>query len=308
MINDMTWFLKTSGIIGSDIDLVQGTGGNISVKIGDKMIIKSSGIRLDSITNDSGYSIVNYKNIAKTYQRNLSEPQANKLIYKSVLNRSIPSLETGFHSFLKKYVVHAHSPTINIITCSLKSLDILSDIFKNFLWVPYTKVGYKLSKEIYNRLEKNTNLIFLENHGVIVSSDSGSECLKFLYVAREKIKHYLKSRIKTFYSFSYNDLLKKPDYFLNSSHYPIRKNVFKRCLFPDACVFSKSKKVVLTKQGIKYFMDYYNARNVDEILSAHIYIENMIRLLGEPKYLTKKEFDDILSMSSEKYRRRLVGV
>jgi len=66
---EMTEFVRISQAVGNRIDLVQGGGGNTSAKLDDeKMAIKASGFRISQITSDSGYVVVNYKNIGDFYR------------------------------------------------------------------------------------------------------------------------------------------------------------------------------------------------------------------------------------------------
>ena len=79
-------------------------------------------------------------------------------------------------------------------------------------------------------------------------------------------------------------------------------------LFPDAAVFSVSEKIRPEGNGLCYSTDYESAVNIDEVLSVHAHIREMIKKFSSPKYLTESEIADILGMESEKYRRRLMGL
>src|SRR3989338_106251 len=124
-MNELEWLLDTSRRLGSDSELVQGTGGNISVKSGSKMYIKSSGVRIDSIGPGAGYSIIDHNKIVDIYSQNVDEKDADMAVLQSVTYGGRSSIETGFHSFLGKYVIHLHIASLNTILCSVGSKKLL---------------------------------------------------------------------------------------------------------------------------------------------------------------------------------------
>ena len=97
-------------------DYLQGAGGNISEKIDDDvMAIKSSGVEIKEIKQKYGYSLVKYKKISDKFSKlplEISKEQDETTV--SFVNNQIinlpnyksmrPSIETGLHSLLKKYV------------------------------------------------------------------------------------------------------------------------------------------------------------------------------------------------------------
>ena len=122
--------LFLSKYLTNRIDYLQGAGGNISEKIDcEVMVIKSSGVEIKEMNQDFGFSLVKYKKIFDEFSKltlEISKHQDEKTV--SFVNNQIiklpnyrstrPSIETGFHSFLKKYVIHTHSVYANILTCS----------------------------------------------------------------------------------------------------------------------------------------------------------------------------------------------
>ncbi len=310
-MNELEWLVKTSGNIGSDPRLVQGTGGNLSVKLGGKMMIKSSGVRMDAVSNGSGWSVVDHGKIAGIYSRRLTEEDAGRVLEEAIIEGSKPSIETGFHSFLEKYVIHVHPVHLNVILCCEKSAEIMSEIFSpdEFTWVPYTKVGHRLAAEIKDR-GHDRGIIFLENHGVIISSDSPKDCTEILSSVEERVRKYLESKIRPFEPFSYTIPREAEGCYVSTSEAVLRgrSGIFSGFLFPDAVVFSLPEKIKADAKGVTYLMDYANAVNVDGVLAAHAYIKENAAKLGMLKYLTEMEISDIIGMESEKYRRKMVGL
>ena len=155
-------FLKLCRAFGQLDELVQAGGGNISVKLdGCHCIIKSSGVSLADVTRTKGYSIVNHASIARALEQD-TEPS----LAAHTVSGGNPSLEVYFHSFMKKYVVHIHPTTMLPYLCS-----------RNATGVPYAKPGFLLSKKIRS-VWKGETTVYLNNHGVIFTSDSIPDLLK----------------------------------------------------------------------------------------------------------------------------------
>ena len=62
--SELEKLVKISQAVGNSPDLIQGGGGNTSVKLDDKlMAVKASGYRLNQITENEGFVVVNYNDI-----------------------------------------------------------------------------------------------------------------------------------------------------------------------------------------------------------------------------------------------------
>jgi ribulose-5-phosphate 4-epimerase/fuculose-1-phosphate aldolase len=320
----MKWLFDTSSALGSDIDLVQGTGGNISVKLDERrMAIKASGVRLKDAAIGC-YVVVDYKQLARLYSGQFSEEDTDYAVASSIAERSAygPSIETGFHSFLGKYVIHLHPASFNLILCSKSSRKLVEEIFKNsgFLYVPYKKVGHFVSVEINKLVEKHgvPEIIFLENHGIILSSERPEACLETLAACRNLLSAYL-SALDGHKPFEYSPLRAHSGGFLHNSDVVVdyvkdlrNSDSF---LFPDAAVFTshlfsekRQKLMDLVSQGMCYKMNFQNASNIDEILSAHVYLVNAIKNFSEPRCLEKKDVQALLGMQAEKRRIEMSGI
>ena len=114
---------KISQAVGNSPDLVQGGGGNTSVKLSDTlMAVKASGYQLKQITPKEGFVVVNYKNIKDYYETvdvssgNDFEKEGidfvtNNIVEMEGLKKVRPSVEAGF-SFLIKEICHSHAFSI----------------------------------------------------------------------------------------------------------------------------------------------------------------------------------------------------
>ena len=332
-----------SNEISKHKELVQAGGGNTSVKTTDgKMFIKASGFTFSEMTENSGFAILDYNKIEKffdEYSSGTNSPQDENMYNHSLAESMIdvglpkPSMEAGMHVFLHRVVVHTHPVMANIITCMKGgekiAKELFSDITPEFLWVDYKNPGYNLAKEIKNEVlfyEKvngvKPKLIFLKNHGIIVSSDNSFECLKMTIEVNEKIFGYLKNNfgierfprieleLKDNFHFNGSDLVRQFIEKLDEN-----KQFLSKFLIPDDAIYcsnfsiqedlSNLSKMTFGNQGVFYPLGEKKARKSNEMLSAKLYILSAISKIGEVDFLKDGDVTYVLNMESEKYRQSL---
>lgn len=300
------------------IELFQGAGGNISFKHEDKLVIKASGIRM-SLMPYEGYVILNNNNLKKLFydDKSLTEEEARKYIKSQITHKPKenlnPSMETGFHCFLQKWVIHTHPLYLNIILSTKEAKTLIKEIFNNnYNFIEYKKPGYILSKSIFEDYQKNKdNLVvyLLLNHGLIVAGDNPYECLTKTLEISEKCKKFVNSKIsneitsyKNPIKYVYNDL----NGFLGN-----KLNNNEEFFFPDDAVFLKdiknnTKFKILTGK-VFYNLEYNSAKNIDEIIYAHNIIYDTIKYIGTPNYLNTNEVSELINLEEEKQRRKLIN-
>ena len=140
-------------------ELAQAGGGNISVKQGDVMYIKASGVALCDVRPDYGVARVHTSRVVDSLTE--LEPDIMTL----AIGPDRPSLETYFHAFLRKYVVHLHPTHLNWYLCS-----------DEHGMVDYCKPGFELSKRVLASYT-GQSVIYLRNHGVIYHADTLDDVL-----------------------------------------------------------------------------------------------------------------------------------
>ncbi len=335
------YLVKISQAIGFDPDMIQGGGGNTSVKNNEgKMWIKASGSLLKELDHSNGFVEVD----ASIIKNNLftigdKEESYNSLLEKSVLvtqvkNKRRPSMETGFHALLGDYIIHSHSVYTNIVNCAKEGQNYLSKLEKilnkKIIWIPYTTPGYPLSILIGREIEKCSpnvpTILFLQNHGLIVSGDTHEEVILLHKTINEVLKKELAvatyptasittNRYHSFDSSSY--ILTNIKKYLNSDISLLEKEI----LFPDQIVFFKDKiswydssinspnKVLFTQalDEIYYSTTTKEAQTIQETLIAYFYILEHIHKLGwTPNYLASTESNAISNLESEKFRKKII--
>lgn len=334
---EKTQMVNISSYAGSRKDYVQGGGGNTSVKFDEKlMAIKASGYTLAEVAQEKGYVTIDYKKIkryynsvdvmeAKDYEQESLAVNLDSIVLLDGMEQKRPSVEVGFHSFLKKCVIHTHSVYANILCCSMEGENVAKDIFKNskigYLFIPYIDPGFRLTLAINQAVQAfkkehgdMPDAIFLENHGLIVHNDNDKAAIALHETVNEKIRRYL-----DIVQFPFPGIQKTPEGFLGDTRYlknfmiqnDIGEDYFNRLrLYPDQLVYigDKMGNTVQIKNGqIFYRTGETEAQTIEEILLGVIFVIDTIKKAG----LTLREMDEkgadfINNWESEKYRSVLI--
>jgi len=272
--------------IGQEISYVQGGGGNTSVKLNNsKMAIKASGIKLKDMTQELGYSIVDYSLLNNYLDSPDSDDEkfSKKIASFVVETENRPSIETGFHSLLGQYVIHTHSAFVNVLTCSTEGYEEILKMFPNSIWVKYATPGRDLTIELKKNIPcplPEEGSIFLQNHGLIVWALSHEKAIEIHNNISETIK----------------DLLGLTSFLFDSNTFHAPNTNQFEILFPDQAVYTIDEEGILKSVGAQ------------ETIYTYDYILTNIKRIGySPSFLSKDEVDKILDMESEKYRQSIIN-
>jgi len=344
--NELFDFAQMSVTAGIHPDLVQGGGGNTSVKFADGyMAIKASGFELKDVSPTFGFAVVNYQQILEYFGKSLSELPANinlddhtaafvkqQAIAWEGLPIQRPSMETGFHSLLDKYVLHTHSVYANVLNCNTSAETLIKTVFDGSdiipLFVPYQNPGFFITKKIQELVTQYQSkhrylpqVIFLENHGLIVSAESAEKCLK--------LDEQVNNRIKQYFNLSqYPEVIlnkKGEQYFEDGgsfiAHFLSKQSIptdyFEEVLFPDQTVYfsgnisfnsDNPKKINILPNGkVEIRTNPKEALTILQTLTAYLYIRSeMMRLGFTPKFISKEDMEYINNMEFEKFRKAQV--
>lgn len=246
------------------------------------MAIKSSGVSLLDVSIEDGYSVLH----SNQFLNYLEKPDNDQDVYDQKLlsflvdsKHKKPSMEAGFHAVLKSnYVAHTHSVFANVLTCSKEGKSILSNLFPKTLWINYATPGFKLVvkiKESLDAINQSPEIIFLQNHGLIISSNNPEKVIQTNLEINLKIIDYL--NLKDFQI--YNDMPDTAGY---------------KLLFPDQAIYLSSvDKNDITTAAL-------------ETYSAYDFILSNIKKSGlTPNFLSAIEAKTLINLESEKYRKKL---
>ena len=331
----MKQFVAMCKEIGSMQDYVQGGGGNASCKINENtMAIKASGFTLKDITDDSGYVNVDYLKI-KEYHTGVTAEEAQTREKESTAftlscvipsNDGVslrPSVETGFHSLLKKYVMHTHPVYANVLTCAVEGKEIASKIFKDthFIWIPYINPGFSLTLAIKEELDEYQRIngafpqiIFLENHGLVTTSDDADECKALHIDVNNAIKDYFS--LNDFYtgiklSGKEGKLVCTAPFVKDYCAKYDTDMITEIPLYPDQLVYLnnavKDKKLAFENNEVVLSTNMQEGMAIIETLAAVVYIIDNLNNKGlSIKKLNSAETGFIKNWESEKYRKSVL--
>jgi len=213
--------IRISNTVGKDSSLVQGGGGNTSVKTADGkyMYIKASGTALKDMNGRKGWrrvrldsvlSIIEDKSIVKlgTHAREIEV--VNRLLLAcddQVTAVARPSVEAHLHGYLDKCVIHLHPSSVGAYANAKNGKAELERLFKTEtlppLWVPYTDPGFMLARRIARLVNhyqkqhgKKPPIMVLDRHGLFVSAEGADAALRLVRKVINRCNSKLK-RLKT---------------------------------------------------------------------------------------------------------------
>lgn len=183
--------IETSRSYGRDPKFVLAGGGNTSFKDETSLFIKASGTTLAEIT-ENGMVQMDRSRLGAIWTRRYStdpdererQALADLMASRAEGETKRPSVETLLHDLLRpQYVVHLHPALVNGLTCGGAGERIAFELYpQGMLWIPVVNPGYVLANHIRGAIESHLGrgeeypkVIFLQNHGVFVTSHSLEE-------------------------------------------------------------------------------------------------------------------------------------
>lgn len=181
-----------SARVGADPLLVQAAGGNTSVKDGPTMWIKASGTWLRDAYDQDIMVPVRHEALRSAVVA--GDPAAERAVeFVDAARRRTtlrPSIETVVHALMpQRVVVHVHC--VHTIAAAVRAdapavaADRLDGIA--FAFVPYARPGLPLAEAILPRLEPDTDVLILGNHGLVVAAETVAEAADLLDRVHERL-------------------------------------------------------------------------------------------------------------------------
>ena len=186
---------QVSAKLGADLDQVQAGGGNTSLKLGDRLVIKASGKPLRNALKEDIFVTVAIPDLCAELEG--PDVSGNDLTVSALDLQGRPSLlrpsiETAFHAVLSAPVVlHTHSTSVLAYAILQKGPALLTDrlIGLPWTWIPYAKPGPLLAREIAKQVGNgNFRIFILANHGVIVTGNTVADAASLL----DEVEHRLR--------------------------------------------------------------------------------------------------------------------
>ncbi len=172
--DDLPALADLSARIGANPLLIQGPGGNTSVKDGAVMWIKASGTNLaDALTRDV---FVPCDLPAMRLAMANGEARADQPAEFALVQGGLrPSIETSLHAvFPQRVVVHVHCVNTLALAIRRDAGPALAARLGAFRWamVPYAKPGANLAAQVQAVLAPGVDVVVLRNHGLIVAAET----------------------------------------------------------------------------------------------------------------------------------------
>jgi rhamnose utilization protein RhaD (predicted bifunctional aldolase and dehydrogenase) len=202
----MKELVRASRYIGSRFDLVQSGGGNTSVKEDGFLYVKSSGTYLGDMTIDSGITKLDLNVLSREIQevilsdvddldKKTLENTGAEILKKAYVAGNKSSIETFLHASFKKYVLHTHPIPVSF-SVSTNVIDTLHEMFPEAFISEYRTPGIELLLGVKEYLGKQVSvkgpvIIFLKNHGLVVSADTAQEAIDCTNRVCDAVSQYI---------------------------------------------------------------------------------------------------------------------
>jgi rhamnose utilization protein RhaD (predicted bifunctional aldolase and dehydrogenase) len=337
-------FLEFSQSIGSNLDLVQAAGGNTSVKEGNNLWVKASGLWLSDALNKEIFGVIDLDKFKKDLVVNNNKLIAQDFISSEYYPQSLkPSIETFLHLLMPhKYVFHIHS--VNIISNSilLDGKQLFMKLLKglNWQWVRYVRPGMPLAKEVQSVINLKPDIIVLANHGVLFGAETLDEATKLLHEIESRVNRKRRAYDLNIDIDRAKSIIMNSDYCISSSSL-VNSVAFDdvSCrivsigtLYPDHVVFLGPGPMNLMNIGeFEHFIEVgnknYNNDKKDVIIVKNLGVFILTNLSESKKamldclanvllrinphdklrYLNTYEENELVNWDAEKYRKSIEG-
>ncbi len=180
-----------SHLLGADRSVANWGGGNTSLKTIERdfrgrsievMWVKGSGSDLATM-QARHFTALNLEDVRPLIEREeMSDEEMVAYLGHCMLDskQPRPSIETLLHAFLPfPHVDHTHPDAIISICCTGEGRALAEKIYGNrFVWVPYVRPGFTLSKLIAEGVKSNPHaeLVLMEKHGLVTWGETSRDC------------------------------------------------------------------------------------------------------------------------------------
>lgn len=296
---DVDLLAYRSNLIGSDRTVCNWGGGNTSTKgqmknfkgdVVDVLWVKGSGSDLATIQPQQ-FTALNLEDVRPLFTREqMSDEEMVSYLGNCMIDSSQPraSIETLLHAFLPyKHVDHTHPDAIISICCADNGKVIAQEIFgERFVWVPYIRPGFTLSKMIAEAVlnNPNTELVLMEKHGLVTWGDTAEESYNKTIAIIHEAEEFIQSKLNLDSLFGGQKYISLDD--------SIRKSVLTEILPVIRGAVSEQQKAILsidTSESILRFVNSFDAKQLSEVGAACP--DHLVHTKMKPLYI---EFDSNL--------------
>ncbi|MFC4404444.1 bifunctional aldolase/short-chain dehydrogenase [Gracilibacillus xinjiangensis] len=261
-----------SNLLGSDRAVVNWGGGNTSSKTIEKnfkgddievMWVKGSGSDLATMKADN-FTGLNLTDIRPLLEREeMSDEEMVEYLGHCMIDAKHPrsSIETLLHAFLPfKQVDHTHPDAIISIACADNGKEIAKEIYgERFVWVPYIRPGFKLSKMIAEGVQNNPNaeLVIMEKHGLVTWGETSKESYNKTIAIINEAESYINKQAegKELFGGAKHESLDEQE----------RKNIFAEIMPLIRGQVSQNNKMLATYNDDASVLEFVNSHDAKEL-------------------------------------------
>ncbi|MEC1620238.1 bifunctional aldolase/short-chain dehydrogenase [Bacillus mojavensis] len=306
-----------SNLIGADRTVCNWGGGNTSMKTTEKdfrgreievMWVKGSSSDLATMKahNFTGLRLDDIRPLIERDQMS-DEEMVDYLSHCMIDSKHPrPSIETLLHAFLPyNHVDHTHPDPIISICCADNGKQIAEDIYgSRFVWVPYVRPGFTLSKMIADGVANNPNaeLVLMEKHGLVTWGDTSEKCYEKTISIIQEAEQYIHKRINQKQRFGGRryELLPADK----------RKQILAGIMPVIRGAVSDEKKMILSYDDHEEVLEFVNSVQAPELSQIgaacpdHLVHTKRVPLYIEwnPKTQDAQELEDLLKSGIERFK------
>ncbi|MDB5085957.1 MAG: short-chain dehydrogenase, partial [Bacilli bacterium] len=208
--NGLEELVYRSNLLGTDRSVVNWGGGNTSTKTTEVdfrgqevevMWVKGSGSDLAGMQANH-FTGLRLADIRPLLERNaMTDEEMVDYLSHCMINSKHPraSIETLLHAFLPfAHVDHTHPDAIISICCADNGRQIAEQIYGNrFVWVPYVRPGFTLSKMIAEGVRNNPSaeLVLMEKHGLVTWGETSEDCYRKTIAIIQEAEQFIETRL-----------------------------------------------------------------------------------------------------------------
>lgn len=206
---ELSELIELCRFAGERFDLVQANGGNASCRMPDGTLwIKASGKALSEVSTekdlchvvlDQPLQFMSKTKLTTDLSTDDIDRDAAECVHASLAeaNGAQPSNETFMHCLLGQVTLHTHPPVVTSIVCQRGWRDRIAALIPSAIYVDYHTPGIRLALALAQELKKanrppgERSIIFLQNHGLVVSGNSAGEVAATTNDVVAKLSYFL---------------------------------------------------------------------------------------------------------------------
>lgn len=300
-----------SNLLGSDRSIANIGGGNTSAKTVMKdfkgteievMWVKGSGSDLATMKEDN-FTGLRLNDIHPLIEReDMSDDEMVNYLAHCMIDQNHPrsSIESLLHAFLPfKHVDHTHPDAIISIACSHNGEQIAKEIYGDrFVWVPYIRPGFRLSRMIAEAVNSNPNaeLVIMEKHGLVTWGDTSKECYDRTISVIQEAEKFIASKINRDNMFGGEKF--------NAIEEQTRRKILTRILPVIRGCVSSDKKMIVTyddSNEVLSFVNSHEAKDLSQVGAACP--DHLVHTKRVPLFIdwdpNKKDIDELITKIKE---------